>query len=190
MFGSSVDISEALFYMSCPPLKVLKFETETDRSENYIWNVRFVYKGLLKNWKNMRQNSPITVMRVVMNRGAYCYICSMWCTLIVVWMVEGREAGGLMTALLSWQLSLPRWKRLESTVKNASEIYRPAVGPCIRGGEAWMVPSGRGPSLWLHGEITEEHNRGTMQRQRRLCFCQFLQEQHGFMNHQVPDCYL
>lgn len=109
-------------------------------------------------------------MCAVMNKGAYCYICSVWYTLIIVWMAEGREAGVVMTGVLSWQLSLPQWKRLESTVKNASEIYRPALGLCIRGGETWMVPSGRGPSLWLHGEITEEYNRGTMQRQRRPCF--------------------
>lgn len=131
-----------------------------------------------------------------MNKGAYCYNCSVWHTLIIVWMVDGREAGVVMTAPLSQQLSLPRWKRLESTVKNASEIYRPAVGLLIIGGETWMVPSGRGPSLRLCSEITEEHNSGTMQWQRRLCFLfpSVSADTHltsiGFTNYQVPDCYL
>lgn len=47
-----------------------------------------------------------------------------------------------MTTSLSWQLGLPQRKRLESTIKSASEIYRPAVGLRISGGETWMVPSG------------------------------------------------
>lgn len=105
-------------------------------------------KSLEKHMSDLTDNCDVYP---VMNNGAYCYNCPMWYTLIIVWTAEGREAGAVMTAPLSWQLSLPQWKRLQSTVKNASEIYRPALGLRISGGETWMVPWGRGPSLRLCG---------------------------------------
>lgn len=115
-----------------------------------------------------------------MNKGAYCHNCSVWYTLIIVWMAEGREAGVVMTAPLSQQLSLPRWKRLESTVKNASEIYRPAVGLRIRGVKHGWCPQDQDP-LW---DYKAKSQRNTIEGlcddkgDPVSCFCQFLPDAH------------
>lgn len=142
------------------------------KSENRTWKKSFrsgELKSLEKHIPDFTDNC-CTYACVLMNNGTYYYDCPVWDTLITVWRVDGGEAAAVMTAPLGQQLSLPRWKCLESAVKNASEIYRAAAGLRIIGGETYMVPSGRGPSRSLCGEITAEHNGGTMRRQRRLCF--------------------
>lgn len=130
---------------------VLKIKRREVKIKFRILLSRFTEEPGSKHARHHRINLDNCDVYVGTNKGDCCCNCTVWYTLITVWMVEGREAGVVMTAPLSQQLSLPWWKRLESTVKNASEIYRPAVGLCIREGETWKLPSGRGPSLRLHG---------------------------------------
>lgn len=160
MFGSSVEMSdltwaETLPYMTNPPVNAVCWNPDGQKwkLEMCICKTIQVYWRTWINtclqWINFDKRDVHCE-----DKGNKCPVCT---TLIIVWMAEVRGAGEVMTVRLRRQLSLPRWKRPERTIKNASEIYRPAVGLFNRVGETWMVPSGWGPSVatWLKHRGTQ-----------------------------------